>query len=76
MVHDSPKRRQTPKVQSMGRNNRCFADLCVLAKELKTGKENVLRAFLDSGCFKSIILGKFTSPNAQNRLKNEDYSKY
>ena len=66
-----PKRQKVPKELSIGESNRRYADVCVMVKDPKTGKGKILCALLNSGCTKSIILKKFTSPQVQTRLNKK-----
>ena len=57
------KRRKVPEQLSIaGQNNQQYTDMCVMVKGPKTGKGKMLCPLLDSGCIKSIILKRFTSP--------------
>ena len=47
-----------------------------MVKDPRTLKRKMLRVLLDSGCTKSIILKKFTSPKAQTRLSDKDWCWY
>ena len=47
-----------------------------MVKDPRTGKGTMLRALLDSGCTKSIILNEFTSPKATTQLSKEDCCRY
>ena len=47
-----------------------------MVKDPRTGKGKMLRALLDSGCTKSIILKSFTSPKARTQLSREDCCRY
>ena len=47
-----------------------------MVKDPRTGKGTMLRALLDSGCTKSIILKSFTSPKARTQLSKEDCCQY
>ena len=67
-----PKQRKVPKELSIGESNRQYADVRVMEKDPKTGKGKMLCALLDLVCTKSIILKKFTLPEAQTRLNDND----
>lgn len=45
--------------------------MCVIVKDPRTRNGKMLQALLNSGCTKSIILKKFTSPEAQTRLSDK-----
>ena len=45
-------------------------------KDPRTGEGTMLRALLDSGCTKYIILKSFTSPEARTQLSKEDCCRY
>ena len=42
-----------------------------MVKDPRTGKGKMLRALLDSGCTKSIILKSFTSPKERKQLSKK-----
>ena len=71
-----PKRQKVPKELSIGKSNQQYADVCVMVKDPKTGKGKMICALLDSGCIKSIILKKSTSPQVRTRLNEKDYCTY
>ena len=70
------KRRKVPNKLSIEESNQQYADVCVMVKVPKTGKEKILFALLDSGCTKPIILQKFTSPQVRTRLIEKDCYTY
>ena len=47
-----------------------------MVKDQRTGKGTMLRALLDSGCTKSIILRDFTCPRERKLLSKEDCCRY
>ena len=47
-----------------------------MVKDPRTGKGTMLRALLDSGCTKSIILRDFTCPKERKLLSKEDCCRY
>ena len=47
-----------------------------MVKDPRTEKRKMLRALLDSGCTKSIILKSFTLPKARTQLSKEDCCQY
>ena len=63
--HVGPKQRKVPKEHSIGQSNRRYADICVMVKDPRKGKGQMLQALLDSGCTKSILLKSLTSPKAR-----------
>ena len=71
-----PKRRKVPKEQSIRQSNQRYADICVMVKDPRTGKGTMLRALLDSGYTKSIILKYFTSPKERKLLSKKDCCRY
>ena len=71
------KRRQILREKSptlRGSTNR-YADICIMVKDDK-GKAKMLRALLDSGCSKSIILREFTSKSRRRILDEKDHVRY
>ena len=60
----------------IGQSNRRYADICVMVKDPRTDKGQMLRVLLDSGCTNSIILKSFTSPKTRTQLSKEDCCRY